>query len=281
MTSNKSGVMGKVFGGLLERAREIELRVTGSVDRASQRLTQSAGRTPLEIAHAIVDVVETQAHVSGRGRRSFTARDIRVTVVAATRDARDHYEAVFDGAMPLRDRILERLESLGCGSDDLAVAVSYTAHARPGWVAPDFHVVFHRTEPSRARAAANQGPGPVIELRVTHGAAELPAYFCSQARVDIGRCREVRDTSQRLVRTNHVVFVDSADAANQSVSRQHAHIASEGQGDVRVYDDGSVHGTSVVRSGQTIPVPPGSRGVRLRSGDEILLGEARLQVGFS
>ena len=28
MIVNKSGVMGKVFGGLLERAREIELRVT-------------------------------------------------------------------------------------------------------------------------------------------------------------------------------------------------------------------------------------------------------------
>jgi len=225
--------------------------------------------------------VEAQAHVSGRGRRSFAARDIRVTVVAATRDARDQYEAVFDGAMTLRDRILERLDSLGCGSDDLTVAVTYSAQARAGWLAPDFHVVFHRTEPNRGRATADEGPGPVIELRVTHGVAELPAYFCSQARVDIGRCREVRDTVQRLVRTNHVVFVDSADAANHSVSRQHAHIASEGKGDVRVYDDGSVHGTSVVRSGHTIPVPPGSRGVRLRSGDEILLGEARLQVGFS
>jgi hypothetical protein len=64
------------------------------------------------------------------------------------------------------------------------------------------------------------------------------------------------------------------------VSRQHAHIASDRPGDVRIYDDGSAHGTSVVRSGRTIPVPPGSRGVRLRSGDGILIGEARLEVGL-
>ena len=48
MPFKTSNVMGKVFCGLLERARKIELRVSGSVERAAQRLTQSAGRTPLE-----------------------------------------------------------------------------------------------------------------------------------------------------------------------------------------------------------------------------------------
>ena len=278
MRSTKIGVIGKVLGGVLGRAREIEARISGTVERTSRRVTQSGARTPLEVAHAIVDAVDTHAHVAGRGHRTFAAKEIRVTVLAATRNVRDQYEAVFEGAMPLRERILERLESLGCGRDDLSVAVSYAAQARPGWVGPDFHVVFPRAEPSHARTAVDEGPDAIIELRVIHGAAEQPAYFCSQSRVDIGRCRDVRDLGQRLVRTNHVVFVDSADPVNQSVSRQHAHIASEGGGDVRVYDDGSAHGTAVLRSGQTIPVPPGSRGVRLRSGDEILLGEARLGV---
>jgi hypothetical protein len=278
MMANRS-VMGRILGGLIERARRVESRVTGTVERASQRMTQSGERTPLEIAHAIVDIVEAQAHVSGRGRRSFAANDISVTVAAPTLEAQERYEAVFDGPMPLRDRILDRLDALECGCDDVIVTVAYAARPRPGWVAPEFHVAFH-TESSRARPAANAGPEPVIELRVTNGAAEQPAYFCSQTRVDIGRCRDVRDTGHRLVRTNHIVFVDSADPANQSVSRQHAHIASDRPGDVRIYDDGSAHGTSVVRSGRTIPVPPGSRGVRLRSGDGILIGEARLEVGL-
>jgi hypothetical protein len=33
-----------------------------------------------------------------------------------------------------------------------------------------------------------------------------------------------------------------------------------------------------VRSGATIPVPPGGRGVGLRSDDELILGQARLRV---
>jgi hypothetical protein len=33
-----------------------------------------------------------------------------------------------------------------------------------------------------------------------------------------------------------------------------------------------------LRDGRTIPVPPGPRGVRLESGDEITLGEARPHV---
>ena len=46
----------------------------------------------------------------------------------------------------------------------------------------------------------------------------------------------------------------------------------------RLCDDRSAHGTSVQRNGTTIAVPAGPRGVRLQSGDEIALGEARLLV---
>jgi hypothetical protein len=34
----------------------------------------------------------------------------------------------------------------------------------------------------------------------------------------------------------------------------------------------------VVRNGSTVAVPPGSLGVRLRTGDELVLGEARLRI---
>ena len=67
---------------------------------------------------------------------------------------------------------------------------------------------------------------------------------------------------------------------NQSVSRRHAHITYDSQsGHYRLHDDGSAHGTSIVRNGRTVTVPGGSHGVRLRNGDEIVLGEARLKVG--
>jgi hypothetical protein len=49
-------------------------------------------------------------------------------------------------------------------------------------------------------------------------------------------------------------------------------------GELRLFDDRSAHGTSIVRNGKTISVPAGSKGVRLQSGDEVVLGDARLRV---
>jgi predicted component of type VI protein secretion system len=66
------------------------------------------------------------------------------------------------------------------------------------------------------------------------------------------------------------------------VSRRHAHIDySDGSGDYRIIDDRSAHGTSILRNGKTIDVPTGSRGIRLQSGDDIVLGDARLRVKIS
>jgi hypothetical protein len=62
------------------------------------------------------------------------------------------------------------------------------------------------------------------------------------------------------------------------VSRSHAHIAWDAEtGRHRIFDDRSAYGTTVARGGHIIPVPKGgSKGVALESGDEILLGQARV-----
>jgi predicted component of type VI protein secretion system len=66
------------------------------------------------------------------------------------------------------------------------------------------------------------------------------------------------------------------------VSRRHAHITAGPEPDCwRIHDDGSAHGTSVLRNGATIAVRTGARGIRLRDGDEIVLGEARIRVRIS
>ena len=89
----------------------------------------------------------------------------------------------------------------------------------------------------------------------------------------------MRDSRNHLIRTNHVVFKDGAGEVNDTVSRRHAHIDySEATGDFRIVDDRSAHGTSIVRNGTPIPVHVSSRGVRLQTDDEIVLGEARLRV---
>ena len=83
------------------------------------------------------------------------------------------------------------------------------------------------------------------------------------------------------LRTNHVAFLERLGVANQTVSRRHVHILYEPDGrGFCVLDDGSEHGTGIIRHGRTLAVPRGARGVRLESGDEIVLGEARVRVRF-
>jgi hypothetical protein len=199
--------------------------------------------------------------------------------VAASREARARLEAVFTGERPLQDRILDRLRSAGCQVSGLVVKTVYVSEPSSQWTNPDFHIEFARL-PGAAQVAPPAGLRPPrLELTIVHGSAEKAAYRFTLSRVDLGRCAEVRDSGNRLIRTNHVAFADGAGGLNHSVSRRHAHIECAGDsGGYRLYDDRSAHGTGVLRNGRTITVPPGSRGIRLQSGDEIVLGEARLRV---
>jgi pSer/pThr/pTyr-binding forkhead associated (FHA) protein len=123
-------------------------------------------------------------------------------------------------------------------------------------------------------------PAPTISLTVVEGTASERAYSFAATPVAIGRGAEVRDTRQRLVRTNHVAFLEGAGAANEGVSRRHAHLERDtSSGNWRVIDDGSSQGTEVVRNGRGIAVPRGTRGLGLQAGDEIVLGRARLRIG--
>lgn len=119
-------------------------------------------------------------------------------------------------------------------------------------------------------------------MTVLAGTAAQPVYTFAFARIDLGRCADVRDRRNQLVRTNHVAFEDSDDRVNQTVSRRHAHVEYDATDEsFRVYDDGSEQGTSVARGGKTLAVPPGARGVRLHPGDEIVLGRARLRIDLA
>ena len=114
------------------------------------------------------------------------------------------------------------------------------------------------------------------------GQTEQASYTFTHTPINLGRCADVRDSRHRLIRANHVAFIDAGDAANASVSRRHAHIAYDAaSGQHRVCDDRSEHGTGVVRSGRIINVPAGARGIRILAGDVIVLGEARVRVTWS
>ena len=267
--------------GIVDKARTLESRIARALDRAAGDAVGSHDRDPLEIAHAIVDASERQIQPGGRGTRLFSFNHVAVTVLAVTRESRVRFDALFSAAPSLRDRILDRVRASGCEIADLRVDVGYTDEAARHWVDPQFDIAFDRVAADAVAPApaAAQATPTAIEITVVTGATEKDVYSFARTRIDIGRGTDVRDTRDRLVRSNHLVFVEGSAVANQTVSRCHAHIAVDpASGATRVYDDGSAQGTGIVRDGRTITVPPGSRGVQLRSGDEIVFGEARVRV---
>jgi hypothetical protein len=265
---------------LLRKARDLEARITGRLDRSVGELVQSGAREPLEIVHAIVETVQEQIQPSGRGRRVFPFNAIAVTILAPSRDARARLEAVVADGPPLRDRIAARLQSAGCLLEDLNVTVHFEAKPRRGWTSTDFHLGFAREVRPEAPAPPPPPKPARLELTVVSGTAEQGTYNLEPSpRIDLGRGTEVRDDRHRLIRTNQVAFVERSGDVNQTVSRRHAHLSYDpGSHTFRLHDDGSEHGTSIVRNGRTVPVPRGSRGVRVAGGDVIVLGDARLRV---
>ena len=266
---------------LLDKARRLESTIARRFDRAARDFVGEAPRDPLEIVHLAVEAVEHEIQPAGRGKRVFPFNSITLSVLAPSREERARFEAVLTGEPPLRDRIVELLRSQSCPTDDLTVDVAYLAAPLEDWRHPQFNLAFERVARAPVTEVRRDPVFARIDLTVVCGTAARKNYSFAAGRIDLGRCAEVRDTRNRLVRTNHVAFVEGSGEINQSVSRRHAHIAYEpASGGYRVRDDGSVHGTSVVRNGSTVAVPPGSVGVRLRQGDEIVLGEARLRIKF-
>jgi hypothetical protein len=261
---------------ILAKARQLESRLARTVDRAAQQWSKSGPRGPLEVLHGILETVDERIEPAGRGTHVFPFNKIRATIVAVSPDARARFAGVLDGPPSLQERIARKLDDAGCAVPGLQVRVAFVAQADPAWTTPEFHVDFGRG-PVHESPPPEPAAVPEVTLTVISGEADKPAYTLTLDRINLGRCGDVRDNRNRLLRTNHVVFTD-AGAINQTVSRTHAHIDCLTSGELRLFDDRSSHGTSIVRNGKTIGVPAGSRGVRLQSGDEVVLGEARVCV---
>ena len=265
---------------ILAKAKALESKLARTVDRAAQQWSKSGPRGPLEVLHGVLEAVDERIEPASRGAHVFPFNKIKVSVVAVSPDARARFAGVLDAHPSLHDRIVTRLHAAGCEVARLQVRIAYVAQADAAWSAPEFHVEFSRgvvADPPQPEPA----PTHELELTIVNGAADKPAYALTLDRINLGRCADVRDSRNRLLRTNHVAFTDAGGTINETVSRSHAHIDYISTGEYRLLDDRSAHGTSIVRQGKTIVVPPGSRGVRLQSGDELVLGEARLRVAFN
>jgi hypothetical protein len=264
----------KKFTGVLERARRIEASIASTVEGAAARMAAAADRQPIEVVLAVVDAVAEDIQPAGRGRSAFPFNVVRVTLLAPSPRAKARLAAVVEGTAPLRERILARLHAAGCRDAAPAVTVSYTTRARADWVQTDFDV-----QCLRADQAAGSDLPPRLELEVAGGTAGRKRHAFGGGPVAIGRGVDVTDRHGRLLRVNQVAFDESADEASRTVSRLHAHIEYGARArQYRLFDDGSAQGTSVIRNSRGHAVSRGGPGLVLRSGDEIVIGRARLRV---
>ncbi|MEO8481207.1 MAG: FHA domain-containing protein [Acidobacteriota bacterium] len=258
-------------------AKRLESAISRRVDAATQRLASTSARQPLEIIHQIVSIVEREIQPAGRGQRLFPYTHIRVWLMAPTPKARAQFEAACDAPPSLKNRIHERLASEGCVVDHLAVTITYVTKPRADWAQPEYHVDFSRDVTAAAPAPVPHAIGP-LSVTVTRGTVERATHTLATGTLTLGRGSEVRDARERVLRVNNVAFLDDGSEVNLTVSRRHAHIARDAGGRAyRLHDDGSEHDTRVLRDGRGVPVPRG-RGLRLRNGDVIVLGQARLEV---
>jgi hypothetical protein len=295
---------------ILSAARKLEATLTEQMDRVAARVQSTAPREPLQTVHAIVDAVARHIEPAGRGRYVFPFNVVKVAVSASSRETRARLAAVIESSPSLVDRIRDRIAAAGCDANAVDVRTSYVPAPGEDWETRDFHLDLQRLgsgHEKRSRdlqraGSSQETPGPrgvhdpiepaagaefgfrdltppALQLTVELGEADQPSYKLSLPRVNLGRCADLRDSRHRLVRTNHVVFADGDSGVNATVSRQHAHIVYDaGSGHHRVCDDGSAQGTSLLREGRIIGVPRGTRGIRIVSGDVIVLGEARVRV---
>jgi hypothetical protein len=259
---------------LIGKARQFESAIQTRIEGRPRLHMAAPARQPLELVHAAVRSVEQEIQPAGRGQVVFPYTQIRLWIAAPSPRDRARLAAACEGPPSLEDRIIDRLAAARCDVTGLQVKTTFVAKGKDEWVDPDFHVEYVRAAP------ATMAPTPParIDLTVVQGTAEKSSYSFVGGTVSLGRGPDVRDDRDRLIRTNQVAFVQGAGDVNASVSRRHARIEHDpASGGFRVFDDGASQGTSVLRDGRGVPVPR-VRGLRLRSGDVIMLGEARVRV---
>ncbi|HUE85444.1 MAG TPA: FHA domain-containing protein [Vicinamibacterales bacterium] len=262
---------------ILDKAAKLEKALLTRLSRRTD-----IRRHPIELYQDILDEIEDASEAGARGARIFPYNAITVSMPTIDAHHRATAEAVFAEAPSLEERVRARLRHGGCaGVDGLAVAVKFVDGTSDQWSGREYHIEYRRRAtprpPSRAVKARTVADRE-LHVVVIAGTAAKSRYSFTASRINLGRLADVLDRHQHIVRQNQVAFVDD-DGVSQSVSRTHAHIRFDAAtGEARLHDDGSTHGTRVVRGGRTLNVPRGGRGLTLGDGDEVLLGQARLRV---
>ncbi len=262
--------------GIFEKLQKVEKKIQRLIEG---QFGEEAAREPLEVRRKILEEIEEKIRSVG-GKRVFPFNGLVIHLLGSDPDSHAVWQAAFIDTHQIEDDVRHLLDESKCEAPpDLQVTVRVAGEATPELGRIDkkgFHIQYSRRVPREKKKIA---PAPHAHLRVIRGKARRKRCPVGFPQTNIGRLREVLDSSGRVIRRNDLAFLDVDDETNATVSRAHAHIRFEREsGDFRVSDDGSAHGTHLMRDGRFIEVPSGARrGVKLHSGDLIHLGRASVQ----
>jgi hypothetical protein len=254
---------------LWNRILEAEQNIRKRVENAFGIETS---QTPLEVRRAILEQVESRIVVDKNGK-IFPFEKIELHLFPPTKALYDVFEVAFSSEDSLKSDLRLKLREAQVQEPvNLQILMELHEPSEQSAVASSelFQLNFVKLDRSRPPEA------PEIMLSIIKGSMEQERYLLKKERILIGRLSEVTDLEGRMVRKNDVVFLDNGDDINSTVGRIHARIwFNQEKREFRIMDEASRYGTRVVREGRTIEAPGGNaRGIRLKSGDEIYLGQA-------
>ncbi len=243
--------------------------------RVENTFGHGMAQTPLEVRREILEQVEARI-VIDTGGNLFPFGKVIVALQPPTEAVAEVFRTAFLQDESLKSDIIDKLkDSQARYPNEIEISIEFRQipDVAPAQASPLFQLDFIKPNPVRKPEI------PETRLVVVKGSAELPEYQLKKERILVGRLSEVLDREGRMVRRNDVVFLDNGDDINSTVGRAHARIWLDPEKrEFRIIDEASRYGTRIIRDGRPMEIPGGNtRGIRLRSGDEIYVGQACLR----
>jgi hypothetical protein len=234
-------------------------------ERAIGKVLRPSGahsREPVEIRREVLRDIADQVQPAGGGEYLFPYTGVKVELFATDPALQGPLEAIFSPGFA--DDVKAGIADRGVKVPNLELQVEVKAEES----AVPYRIAYQRSAGPAPRIAQ---PRPQARLIVLEGRADVSELSIDRDLVYIGRLKQVINSKTGLERQNQLAF----DASEATVSRKHARIEYEAEsGKFRLFKDPEI--TSVSRDGRVIGCDA-TRGLQLRSGDELILGKARVR----
>jgi len=257
--------------------KSLDQRLRGVFSGGSAAGDEPGTREGVELYRDALDQIAHRATAGKRGDRIFPFNRVTLELAAADPERKAILETIFDPGQFLDDIRDTLKQERVTPPADLAVNIHFPENALV-----EMRVICERSKEEPAQVPTSPAPATVAllpaRLVTISGVASSPEFYLERPTINLGREAEISDSLGRAIRRNELWFPEDAHEANPSVSRSHAHLRFDPTArEWRIFDDGSSIGTTIFRAGRRIDVPPhAGRGVALRHGDEIYLGQVRL-----